>query len=150
MSNPDAGSGSLVSRPCSLEPNKLTLGIKGQAPYFDAEVLTAPCYEDDSYWEIENVPDKGGRVVQVVLKKCKSAPWEFLLKKDDVPPDTSFTDRAFFDVTAGGEPLGRIVFGLYGKVVPKTVENFRALCTAGDRTMTGRDASESFFFSPVY
>jgi cyclophilin family peptidyl-prolyl cis-trans isomerase len=37
--------------------------------------------------------------------------------------------RTFFDVTADGKPLGRITFELFNDVVPKTAENFRALCT---------------------
>jgi peptidylprolyl isomerase len=35
----------------------------------------------------------------------------------------------FFDMTADGAPLGRITMELRKDVVPKTAENFRALCT---------------------
>jgi peptidyl-prolyl isomerase F (cyclophilin D) len=37
--------------------------------------------------------------------------------------------RVFFDIEADGAPLGRIVMELAADVVPKTAENFRALCT---------------------
>ncbi|XP_026487922.2 peptidyl-prolyl cis-trans isomerase-like [Vanessa tameamea] len=37
--------------------------------------------------------------------------------------------KVFFDVTADGESLGRIVMHLNTDEVPKTADNFRALCT---------------------
>lgn len=37
--------------------------------------------------------------------------------------------NVFFDVTADGEPLGRITFQLFDSVVPRTTDNFRQLCT---------------------
>ncbi|KAH7093753.1 peptidyl-prolyl cis-trans isomerase D [Paraphoma chrysanthemicola] len=37
--------------------------------------------------------------------------------------------RCFFDIAIGGVKAGRIAFELYNDIVPKTAENFRALCT---------------------
>lgn len=35
----------------------------------------------------------------------------------------------YFDIKIGNKPMGRVIFELYDDIVPKTAENFRALCT---------------------
>ena len=45
------------------------------------------------------------------------------------PESTRPQPRVFFDITIGGEAAGRVIFELDANTVPKTAENFRALCT---------------------
>lgn len=42
----------------------------------------------------------------------------------------------FFDMTLGGEPLGRIKMSLFADSVPKTAENFRQFCTGETKNPT--------------
>lgn len=48
--------------------------------------------------------------------------------------------RVFFDMAIGDRLAGRIVFELYNDIVPRTAENFRALCT-GEKGASKTDAS---------
>lgn len=46
------------------------------------------------------------------------------------PPSTAMSlPRCWFEMSVGAVPVGRITFELRSDVVPRTAENFRALCT---------------------
>ncbi|KAI4928538.1 Peptidyl-prolyl cis-trans isomerase B [Alternaria conjuncta] len=53
----------------------------------------------------------------------------FFAQSTEAAKGPKITHKVYFDVTHGDEELGRITIGLYGKTVPKTAENFRALAT---------------------
>ncbi|KAJ8015431.1 hypothetical protein DPEC_G00026040 [Dallia pectoralis] len=59
-------------------------------------------------------------------------------------PSNKENPRVFFDVDIGGEKVGRIVFELFADIVPKTAENFRALCT-GEKG-TGKNTGKPLHF----
>ena len=52
-----------------------------------------------------------------------------LLVSQGIAQEKKMLPRCFLDISAGGEKLGRVVVELRSDVVPKTAENFRALCT---------------------
>ncbi|RZC05009.1 peptidyl-prolyl cis-trans isomerase-like, partial [Asbolus verrucosus] len=41
------------------------------------------------------------------------------------------TDQIYFDIECDGKYLGRVIIGLFGHVVPKTVANFKLIATNG-------------------
>jgi peptidylprolyl isomerase len=64
-------------------------------------------------------------------------------------PAFASNPKVEMDVTIGGEPAGTITFELFADVVPKTAENFRALCT-GEKGVGKSGMPLSYAGSPFH
>nr|XP_023015039.1 peptidyl-prolyl cis-trans isomerase 5 [Leptinotarsa decemlineata] len=51
----------------------------------------------------------------------------FVKSDDAAKKGPKVTDKVWFDIKIGDEEIGRVVIGLFGKTVPKTVKNFKEL-----------------------
>ncbi|GIL57128.1 hypothetical protein Vafri_12342 [Volvox africanus] len=116
-----------------VHPRRLRLAVRGQSVLSGSLADAGEVTVDDCFWTLETrpgpSPEAAARYVALTLVKKTSGymSWEALLESDR--PDTTTTHRVGLKVSIGGEPAGTVVCGLYGNVVPKTAENFRALVT---------------------
>lgn len=69
------------------------------------------------------------RVIKFLLAVCFIGAISLVAAKKSNKDLEIITSKVFFDIDIGGKPAGRVTIGLFGETVPKTTENFRALCT---------------------
>lgn len=110
----------------------LTLGRVGHPITTGNHVQCSPIMSRMPMWSasIKNTPCRL-KMRSVKLAYCNVARKQLSVTctAQEVGAVAKVTTKCFFDITIGGDPAGRIVIGLYGDDVPRTVENFRALCT---------------------
>ena len=53
-----------------------------------------------------------------------------LVTADTLPAETlaKVTKKVYLDIEIDDEPIGRVIFGLFGDVAPKSAANFAQLC----------------------
>jgi cyclophilin family peptidyl-prolyl cis-trans isomerase len=71
-------------------------------------------------------------LLALVIVACSATAYVSAQQRPQAQPQLRPLPIVFFDIMADGRKLGRVVIELRPDVVPKTAENFRALCT-GER-----------------
>jgi len=139
---PKSTSGSQVK--LEVHPKRLRMDVVGKGTVLEG-TLPTPVEVDECFWILEDLDEgtneeRGGRRigsdedtlqdVVLTLTPKDGNPWKVLMEMEK-QSDLQVTQKVFMEVAVDGDPIGKMVLGLYGNTVPKTTENFRALC-AGD------------------
>lgn len=70
--------------------------------------------------------------------------------KNQMTTDEEITNKVFMKIEVLGNPIGTLVLGLYGKVVPRTTENFLKLCTGENGLNTITNVNLSYIGSVFF
>jgi len=115
----------------SLPPKALDDDLPPMAA-LDASLWTDKDEADCQAWRDKKVADwdSGGKLKDKYPERSALDAW--LDQQCDKTKTAALTVRsnpkAFFDITIGGEPAGRVVMQIRKDIVPKTAENFLKLC----------------------
>ncbi|ORX86876.1 peptidyl-prolyl cis-trans isomerase E [Anaeromyces robustus] len=95
------------------------------------ENMNKPIWEDDEWLQKhagQKVPNPDDMPIETTSTE-DTKPVEAKLAPSQQPKLKLTNPRVYLDITIGGVAAGRIVIELRADIVPKTAENFRALCT---------------------
>jgi len=109
----------------------LTIGVKkSKKILIKNKRLYARVIPERSIWEFE-VGERRRRFVHLILEKFEQdSSWGYFCEKE-LPKvgNTDVGEQFYMDIEIDGEPVGRIVFGMFTKCCSQTIENFYSLCT---------------------
>eukprot|EP00754_Rhynchopus_humris_P006803 Rhum_TRINITY_DN13223_c0_g2::Rhum_TRINITY_DN13223_c0_g2_i1::g.58246::m.58246 len=128
-----------------LKDQKLELGYRGSVKV--SGLLYGRVNVDDATWDIDEEKDGQRVVLLTVAKSSYGDPWKYLTREEQEAQgahaaERTVTHKVFLDFVLESDPEAtkRVVIGLFGKVCPRTCENFRLLCTGERAKEDGGDA----------
>ncbi|KAG7304223.1 hypothetical protein JYU34_011161 [Plutella xylostella] len=107
-----------------------TIRVNIAAPQRIKEGSTRPVWSEDSWLQKhagETLPgNKTGPGDEIEEKSGKT---DTTADTEPAKPVSKKNPQVYFDISVGKQEIGRIIMLLRADIVPKTVENFRCLCT---------------------
>ncbi|KPJ17785.1 Peptidyl-prolyl cis-trans isomerase E [Papilio machaon] len=103
-----------------------TIRVNVAAPQRIKEGSTRPVWSEDSWLQ-----KHAGETLTINKEGEEETTKDKTEVSDSIPakPTEKRNPQVYFDVCIGKQELGRIIMMLRADIVPKTAENFRALCT---------------------